>query len=118
MAEFDEQGRPIIDFEAETYPGKFESSGPLGELLYDLSLESWQDDELGDAIEYGLWAALFRNLEVKDKRTGKVLKIHAILSEDSEGFVYVDEYDSQKELMKAWRRLRRDYEDWLEGTGE
>jgi len=111
--EFDERGRPIVNFEARAIPRKFESSGPLGKVLYKLSLEGWHEEELGDIIYYGLWAALFPDFEFVDKGTGKVWKTHAIVVLDRVGDVYVDLYSTKKELMKAWRKLKRDYKKWF-----
>ena len=67
---------------------KFDSE--LAERLYNLSLDSSQDEECGSVQENGTWYGLFREEK-------------AILSEDSQGFVSVAEYDTDEELGQAWQ---------------
>ena len=67
---------------------KFDSE--LAERLYDLSLESSQDEECGRVDENGHWYGLFREEK-------------AILCEDSQGFVSASEYDTGEELEEAWQ---------------
>lgn len=71
-------------------------SSPLAEDLYGEALESWQDDELGDAETFG-WFALF-------------LDAQAILEVGSQGFVSVTTYDTRVGAEEAWKGLERQYE--------
>ena len=79
---------------------KFDSE--LAERLYELSLDSSQDEECGSVQENGTWYGLFREEQ-------------AILSEDSQGFVSVSEFDSDEALEQAWQEC---LEECGEGDGE
>lgn len=91
------------------YPGKFESSGELGEYLHEITMDSGQDEELGDVQDFG-WYGLFNGIKVP----GIKKKVYAIVSEDSQGFWDVYEYNSSKEVMKAWDKLSHEYEEFME----
>lgn len=68
-------------------------SAPLAERLHTLTLDSNQDDDLGDADTFG-WFARF-NAE------------RAMLSVDSQGFVGVAVFESAADLASAWAGLER-----------
>ncbi len=95
-----------------TGPGKFEATTDLGEYLYELSLESGHDDELGDSETFG-WYALFDGVEIENEN-GEQETIYAILKEDSQGFITVDEYDDHEILMEEWNNLQEEYEEFEE----
>jgi len=76
--------------------GKFDSK--LAEALYDLSLDSSQDDECGDVSVCGFWAARFDTLECLETE-------HAILIEDEQGFVSAESFDSLDDLETRWNEL-------------
>ena len=78
--------------------GKFNSQED--EDLYDLSLDSGQDEEIGDCGDLG-WFGLFKS--------GL-----AILCEDGQGFITVDRYKTTKDLMLAWEYIEEDYERYYE----
>jgi len=60
-------------------PGKFESSGSVGEALWELSLDG-VDAELGSTDEPpGRWWGLLTKTGIKGAR-------HAIVTADSQGF--------------------------------
>lgn len=71
-------------------------SSPLAEELYECTLESFQDDDLGDAETFG-WFALFR-------------EGGAILSCDSRGFVSVETPD---DVSARWMELSDRWE-WFQ----
>lgn len=71
-------------------------SSILAEDLYQETLESWQDSELGDAETFG-WFALF-------------LDDQAILSVDSQGFVSVFMYNTMADTEAAWEELEEQHE--------
>ena len=80
------------EFDSEM--GKYDS--PLAKDLWEKSMESWQDDEVGSTTEGpGTWAALF-----KDQK--------AILYSDSQGFISVDEFDDESSLMQHWQKLEKE----------
>lgn len=76
--------------------GKFDSE--LAESLYELSMDSSQDDECGDVGMCGFWAARFDNLECLETE-------YAILIEDEQGFVSAEAFDSLEELEARWAEL-------------
>lgn len=85
------------------------SSG-LAENLHGLSLDgSWQDDETGSVDEHG-WFALFVFDDASDYTSATGVDVSdwagAILTEDSQGFVDVDTYDTASELAAAWERVQ------------
>lgn len=74
--------------------GKFDS--PLAKKLWEASLESGQDEELGSTTEApGTWVALFKPEK-------------AILYADTQGFISVDEFDDEESLMRHWQKLEKD----------
>lgn len=92
-------------------PGKFDTI--LDSYVYDVSLEG-ADDECGESDSFG-WFGLMRNgrtifkdhdpfLETLNEEEQETLENCAgvIVSEDSNGFVSVDYYDTDEELNKAW----------------
>ena len=84
--------------EYKSFPGKFESSGELGERLYEMET----DEEIGSVHDQG-WFGLLLN-------TGMVCAPHAIVSEDSQGFFDIDIYESKEVILKVWARIRTSYE--------
>lgn len=89
---------------------KFDS--PLAERLYDLAYDGlWHDEECSSTGERYTdnpgYAYLFTNIEtvVYD------LLVHAILREDSQGFVSCETFDSKLEAQEAWEVLRGVYEE-------
>ena len=86
-------------------PGKFEGCGPLGEKLYELSLDGC-DDEYGDVDEDG-WYGLLLN-------TGIPEAPFAIISEDSQGFVNYGAYDTEKKARADWERVTRSEAVWYD----
>jgi len=102
-------------------PGKFNTI--LDEYVYQVSLDGGCDDEISDA-EASAWFGLMRNgrtifkdhdplLETLNEAEQEKLTSSAgvILSEDSNGFVYVDYYKTEDELNAAWDRIVSDHED-------
>lgn len=93
-----------------TGPGKFETSGSLGEWLQDLSMEGVADDEAGDVQDLG-WYGLFKfpeGVEVEQDDNIWTFKA-AILSEDTRGFVDVVTFDTVKKAETAWSEIEEMY---------
>jgi hypothetical protein len=87
-----EDEEPEEEFDSEW--GKFDS--PLAKKLWEASLESGQDEELGSTTEApGTWVALFKPEK-------------AILYADTQGFISVDEFDDEESLMRHWQKLEKD----------
>ena len=93
-------------------PGKF--STVLDSYVYSVSLDGGCDEEEGDS-DAGIWYGLMRNgrtifkdhdpfLETLNSAEQEQLMSCAgvILYQDSNGFVGVTYYDTNKELNKAW----------------
>lgn len=85
-------------------PGKFEGETYAGRYAYENV-----DEELGDVQDFG-W---YGNFSGKIKGRGP---FHIITREDSQGFVYGEFYDTEKQMRAAWRRLEREYEKFNEGA--
>src|SRR5438128_6733812 len=103
-------------------PGKFNTI--LDSYVYQVSLEGGCDDEIG-SVDEGGWFGLMRNghtifrdhdplLETLNPAEQEKLTSSAgvILSEDSQGFVCVDYYDTDAELDEAWDALQPDKADY------
>jgi hypothetical protein len=99
-------------------PGKF--STILDSYVYSVSLDGGCDEEAGDSSE-GCWYGLMRNgrtifrdhdpmLESlnDDEREKLTSCAGVILSEDSQGFVYVTYYNTTAELDAAWRQVEQE----------
>ena len=93
-------------------PGKF--STILDEYVYQVSLDGGCDEEIG-SVDEGGWFGLMRSgrtifrdhdplLETLNEAEREKLTSCAgvILSEDSNGFVYVDYYETEADLDAAW----------------
>jgi hypothetical protein len=94
----------VIDDDTR-HPGKFEACGPVGEALYELSLDGC-DDEFG-SVDEGGWYGLILD-------TGLACASYAILSEDSQGFVEYGAYDTEEKAMHDWARIQTGTPAWYE----
>lgn len=96
-------------------PGKF--STILDSYVYGVTLNGGCDDELGDVGGFG-WFGLMRNgrtifqdhdpsLETLNSAEQDQLTSCAgvIVSEDSQGFVHVEYFDTDEHLTKRWEVL-------------
>jgi hypothetical protein len=88
----DREAKKVAQEEFDSNHGKFENE--LAKKLYEVSLESGQDEEVGDS-SISTWAALFKP-EL------------AILYEDSQGFITADEFEDEESLMKHWEMLEKE----------
>lgn len=96
------------------YRGKFEGSGELGEKIHELIGDSsFLDEELGDVQGFG-WFGLLVNTRVPGHRGA----VHAIVSEDNQGFFDVTVYPSAAAARKAWKEIEREYESFFDGEGD
>jgi hypothetical protein len=97
-------------------PGKFNTI--LDAYVWSVSLDGGCDDETGDVTETGIWYGLMRHgrtifrdhdprLESlnEDEREKLTSSAGVIVSEDSNGFVAVAYYSTDKELDAAWREV-------------
>jgi len=98
-------------------PGKFNTI--LDSLVYDLSLDGGPDEETGDVSETGTWYGLLRgSVEISAdvlSVAGETLtdsekaflsrQLGAILSENDQGFVSVEYFESAEELELSWSVL-------------
>jgi hypothetical protein len=77
---------------------KFESI--MAEEFYFKTLDSQHSEELGDVHGFNYYA-LFR-------------KDMVILTENSDGFVTLKQYDDPEPLENAWESIESDYAEWLD----
>jgi hypothetical protein len=102
-------------------PGKFNTI--LDSYVYSVSLDGGCDEETGDA-NYSGWYGLMRNghtifrdhdphLESlnDDERDKLTSCAGVILREDSNGFVYVDYYNTNEDLDRAWSAIEQEFTD-------
>jgi len=84
-----------------TGPGKFESSGNIGEVLHGMTMDGSADEEAGDVqYAYG-WNGLMVNTGVKGAE-------HVIVNEDSNGFFDYTAYDTEAKARAAWKALTKE----------
>jgi len=94
--------------------GKFELSGDDGENLHQMTMEGWQDDELGDVQGGFGWHALLIDTILPDAQ-------HVIVHEDEDGFFDFTTYPSKAAAERAWERLQEQYDAYsapMEGEDE
>lgn len=90
-------------------PGKFDTI--MDSIVYGASLDGGPDEECGSVQElgwYGLLHTPILNDEERHKLTAEELRLidasaGCILSEDSNGFVNVEYFDTKAALMSEWR---------------
>lgn len=106
-------------------PGKFEGELRISEFVWDLTLEGFADEELGDVQDFGYYSLVSLGPEAVDDiaRAAREANVEltpaerqlirensgAIVSEDNYGFVHVEYYDSKKKLDQSWSRLEESY---------
>ncbi len=116
-------------------PGKFEGEMLVTSFIWDMSLNGGADEEAGDVETMG-WYGLMKGKLVEAAKFGakeqgmkltpdevKFLRSRAgvILSEDSNGFVGADYYQTEKALEEAWKEIQKEEEEYSEeeeGEGE
>lgn len=109
--------------------GKF--NNPLDEYVYKVTLQGGCDDEIGSVTENGYWYGLMRDgrsifldndpfLESLSEGDRELLTSCAgvIVSEDADGFVYVEYYHDEDELNDAWQRIVEFVSAWYDEDGE
>ena len=110
------------------HPGKFEGELRISEFIWDLTLEGFEDEELGDVESFGYFAKVSLGPKMLDdvarmaRETGVELtpgerqfvkeQAGVILSEDNFGFVSATYFDSKERLDEVWKRLEEDYGTW------
>lgn len=104
MARYGHKGRKKNLLAPTRGPGKFEGELELCRVLYDFSLDSGQDEDIG-AVDEGGYYMLFLGLTAKEVG-GNIGGIKAaILEENEQGFVSASYYDSDVEAQAAWNAL-------------
>ncbi len=111
--------------EPASNPGKFDND--LDHAMYLLSLDG-TDEECGDST-VDRWYGLMTNVTEDDtgtlspgakqvmRRDSMKYPLHCIVSEDTQGFVSVDYFDSAKEAEEEWSDIESEcaYEDADDG---
>jgi hypothetical protein len=82
-------------------PGKF--SDPIAEKLWDLTMDSRQDDQCGDVSENGMWFGLLTNTRIPGAA-------NAIVTEDDQGFVDYQTYYTPKKAREIFDGICADLE--------
>ena len=71
------------------------------EQLWNMSLDGCLDGECGGVAEFGEWYGLLLNTGIDGAE-------HAILREDSQGFVDYDVYDTEEQARKEFERIENE----------
>ena len=80
------------------WSSKFHSAA--AELVYSWTLDSGQDDECGNAVDWHWWAAIFRSERL-------------IIETMTNGSVYLQRFDSDAELNAAWSNREEAYAGYV-----
>ena len=91
-------------------PGKFDTV--LDSFVYDLSLDGCLAEESGDVSESGTWYGLLigpieiSEADLTDSENAFLAKqIGAILSENDQGFVDIEYFESAEDLEDSWSAI-------------
>jgi len=90
--------------------GKFEASDDIGQQLYDMTMDSWQQEEFGSSTEGIGWFGLILGTGIKEAE-------HVIVTEDTQGFFEYEEFDTREEAIKRFETYRKLY-DFVEEDDE
>ena len=80
-----------------------EFANQIDENTYEAVLEGFHSAETGSVYENGTWYGLVDHV---GEYAG------AIVSEDSQGFVHVDYFKTQQELVDTWLAIANEVEEW------
>ena len=81
--------------------GKFEGELYATRAVYDMSMDGMLDN-IGSADELGWYACYSGPIRGKGP-------FHVIISEDSQGFVRGEYFDSEETMEKAWSAIEKEY---------
>jgi hypothetical protein len=97
-----------MPYTKQHHPGKFEGcySEWLGEVLYEVTMLTGEDESLGEVDGFG-WYAL-----IHGKRWSW------IVHEDSQGFFDYDQYKSKMEAVSVWCDIQDDYDDFIDDADD
>jgi hypothetical protein len=112
-------------------PGKF--TNVVDSYVYDLSLDGWADEEMGDVETFNFYSRFELGAQAlkavqelaksaDDKLTmseAKLLRKSAgcIIEVHNNGFVYIEYFPSRAALDKQWTKIEKAW-DKFEGEGE
>ena len=107
------------DFESAEWGDYVDDSGYLkpkfdsvaAYKLHQLTLDSTQDEDHGNATEWHRWSALFRNVTESDS-SHKSEQPAAILHTDSQGFVSAEWYGDGNGAEEVWASLVKEWEEY------
>lgn len=114
-------------------PGKYNTI--LDSYVHGLSLDGWEDESAGGIDEVGIYYGRFQlgseaaeaieadagrqKDELTDEEKDRINNsFGAIISENDQGFVYIDYYDTEKAYDKAWEEVEESVEGGEEEEGE
>jgi len=92
------------DWETPYGPGKFDTVA--SEKIWSWTLDSSQDDDCGNSVDWHWWAARFDAEPVTDDPS---MRAGVIVEERSGGSVCATRYDSAEELRRDWESRERHY---------
>ena len=102
-------------------PGKFPDE--IAEALYDLSMDG-TDEQLGDVQETGIWYGRFSGVtpsELEERGVnveGFPDEMFFVLTEDDQGFVDYEQYDTEEELDARWGQIENEIEEFYQKQAE
>lgn len=112
---------------AEWFSGKFDS--PRDAVLHAMATQGWCNESSGEVDSPTHWFARVSNeraelVEIEQAFSDDVYLVgvefdwdaiigHYLVTEDSQGFAYVTQYDNEADLIAAFRALDATYSEWI-----
>jgi hypothetical protein len=84
------------------YPGKFEGELYATRAVWDMAGDHGVDEELGSTDELGWFCKYSGTIRGRGP-------FHVIVSEDSQGFVHGEYFDTESEMIEAWAQIETEY---------
>lgn len=106
---------PVAPITRETLRPKFDSVAAF--KLWTWSLDSGQDADHGNAVDWHRWSALFRNVTGSDS-PHKSEQPAAMLHTTSQGFVSAEWYGDGNAAEADWEALEKEWDDFDGQDGE
>jgi hypothetical protein len=115
MTEMASNGTPLDVLTMDDWESPYGSGSKFAtvaaEKVWLWTLDSQQDDECGNAIDWHSWSARF-DPEGKEDMPGGPMGGGVILTTDSRGFVNAERYGTRSGCAETWASLVREWEEF------
>ena len=91
--------------------GKFEGELYATRYVYDLSVDGGIDEDIGESDALGWYGRFSGTIRGRGP-------FHIIISENSQGFVHGEFFDTEEQMNAAWSQIETEYDLFYEERGE